>query len=146
MPARSDVGPMVIYIRQFEKTITEAKEQSSLSDFSDELQSAVKTLSRVTETLLKSMMVKDIDLVLSNSVKYLELFGNVVIAWIWLKQGIVAQAALAKEPHKEDKQFYQGKLQAMRYFFKSELPEINAWAKLLTDFDSTNFDMHPDWF
>jgi len=145
VPMNQLAGVMAL-MGEFGKTITEAKALPSLSDFSDELQAAVTTLSQVTETLLKNMMVKDIDLVLSNSVKYLELFGNVVIAWIWLKQGIVAQAALAKEPHKEDKQFYQGKLQAMRYFFKSELPEINAWAKLLTDFDSTNYDMQPEWF
>jgi butyryl-CoA dehydrogenase len=79
-------------------------------------------------------------------VKYLELFGHVVVAWLWLKQGIVASAALAQQPHQSDENFYRGKLQAMRYFFRFELPEIEPWAKLLSDLDSTCYDMQPQWF
>lgn len=142
----NNLASTLLLREEFDQTIHKAKEQQALSCFSDELQSAVLTLSDVTESLLKSMMTCDVDLVLSNSVKYLELFGNVVIAWIWLKQGIIAQAALKKGVDKEDEMFYQGKLQAMRYFYKTELPEIYAWATLLTQLDSTSYDMKPDWF
>jgi len=133
-------------LAEFEKTIGEAKQQDALAEFAGELQKAAKTLAHVTDTLLGGMLEKNIDMVLSNSVKYLELFGNVVIAWIWLKQGIVANAALEQQPHEEDEKFYRGKLQAMQYFFRSELPEINGWAKLLVDFDSTSYDMQAEWF
>ncbi|PCJ46565.1 MAG: acyl-CoA dehydrogenase [Moraxellaceae bacterium] len=131
---------------EFNKTIDLARNHDNLIEFADELAKSMKTLSSVTETLLVSMQTKNIDLVLSNSVKYLDLFGNVVMAWIWLKQGIVAQSALEKQPHEQDQKFYKGKLQALRYFYKSELTEIDAWAKLLTDFDSTSYDMQADWF
>ena len=83
---------------------------------------------------------------MSNSAKYLDLFGNVVIAWLWLKQGIIASKALADNPHQADQNFYRGKLQAMKYFFRFELPEINAWAKILTDLDDTCYEMSADWF
>jgi butyryl-CoA dehydrogenase len=103
-------------------------------------------LKSTTEKLLGAMMTENIDMALSNSVKYLELFGNVVIAWIWLKQGMVADKALAAKPHQADENFYRGKLQAMQYFFRFELPEIGAWAKLLNDLDTTSYDMKADWF
>jgi butyryl-CoA dehydrogenase len=103
-------------------------------------------LKQVTEFLLGSMMEKDIDLVLANSVKYLDLFGNVVIAWIWLKQGVVATRALEASLHETDEHFYRGKLQAMRYFFRYELPEIGPWAKLLMELDDTTYEMAVDWF
>ena len=83
---------------------------------------------------------------LANSVKYLELFGNVVIAWLWLKQGDVATKALALSPHKSDEDFYRGKLQAMRYFFRFDLPEIYAWSKILCELDDTTYNMQEDWF
>ena len=92
------------------------------------------------------MAERDIDLVLANSVKYLDLFGNVVIAWIWLKQGVVAARALAGDPHESDRNFYRGKLQAMRYFFRYDLPEIEVWAKLLLELDDTFYSMAGNWF
>jgi len=79
-------------------------------------------------------------------VKYLEFFGHVVIAWLWLKQGMVAEKALAQSPHEPDEQFYRGKLQALQYFFNIELPETNHWAKIISDLDTTSYDMKAEWF
>ncbi|MFT6050922.1 MAG: alkylation response protein AidB-like acyl-CoA dehydrogenase [Halioglobus sp.] len=133
-------------IAEMEATIALARELPELSGFAEELQLAIATLKQVTEFLLSSMLEKNIDLVLANSVKYLDLFGNVIIAWIWLKQGFVATKGLAEKPPLADENFYRGKLQAMRYFFRFELPEINAWAKILLDLDDTTYAMSPDWF
>ena len=127
-------------------TITEARVLPELKEFADELEAAIATLKQVTEFMLGSMLEKNIDLVLANSVKYLDLFGNVVLAWIWLKQGVVAARALEANPHEIDESFYRGKLQAMRYFFRFELPQIEPWAKLLLALDDTSYEMAVDWF
>jgi butyryl-CoA dehydrogenase len=127
-------------------TIEAARQVPRLAAYAEELETAIVSLKQVTEFLLGSMMEKNIDLVLANSVKYLELFGNVVLAWIWLKQGIVAAQALVEKPHAADEHFYRGKLQAMRYFFRFELPEIDVWAKLLLDLDDTSYEMAVEWF
>lgn len=131
---------------EFEKTIAMAKSQAELTVYAEELQRAIEVLKSTTDILLAAMVEKNIDLALSNSVKYLELFGNVVVAWLWLKQGIVAALALKETPHDADQKFYRGKLQALKYFFNFELSEIYGWAKLLSDLDSTSFDMDPEWF
>ncbi|MEH6559720.1 MAG: acyl-CoA dehydrogenase C-terminal domain-containing protein [Oceanicoccus sp.] len=57
-----------------------------------------------------------------------------------------ADAALAGSPHQADAYFYQGKLQALKYFYRFELPQINSWAKILSDLDSTCYDMKTEWF
>ena len=129
-----------------QSTIDDARSETALAGYADELQAAIATLTRVTDTVLGATQGQNLDKVFSNSVKYLDLFGNIVIAWLWLKQGVIAERALAKQPHTADEHFYRGKLQALRYFFRSELTEIDAWAKLLTDFDSTSYDMQADWF
>ena len=131
---------------EMEKTIAVAQQQPELAVYAGELEQAIVTLKSTTEVLLGAMAEKNIDLALSNSVKYLELFGNVIIAWLWLKQGIVANAALANNPHQADTFFYRGKLQALKYFYRFELPEINSWAKILSDLDSTSHDMNSAWF
>lgn len=133
-------------LAEIEKTIVEASKDAAVAGFAKELTDATQTLKNTTEVLLGAMAEKNIDLVLANSVKYLELFGNVVVAWIWLKQGIVASKALAGNPHEEDQKFYQGKLQALKYFYRFELPEINVWSKILCDLDDTTYEMQEDWF
>ncbi len=133
-------------ISEMNKTIAIAKEIASLDEFSAQLATALNTLNSTTEAVLKDMSTKNIDLALANSVSYLSMFGHVIIAWLWLKQGIVASNALAEQPHKDDKHFYQGKLQALQYFYRIELPQVAVWQEVLVSTDSTSFDMQAEWF
>ena len=62
---------------------------------------------------------------LANAVPYLQAFGHVVLAWIWLD---VAVAALKSDPGAA-RPATVGKLAATRYFFHYELPKIGAWLR-----------------
>mgnify|MGYP003385104952 CR=1 FL=1 len=127
-------------------TTKKAEEVDSLKEFALSLTAAVGSLKETTNTVMEASQSKNPDLVFSNSVAYLDMFGHIVISWLWLKQGLVSQAALEKAPHDDDVKFYKGKLQAMQYFFRSELPKINHWSALVKNIDSTSFDMEADWF
>ena len=129
-----------------EATVSEAKDNARLAGFAQELADAVKVLNDTTQRLLGAMQSAPIDLALANSVTYLELFGHVTIAWLWLKQGMVSADALDHAPHQDDEHFYQGKLQTLQYFYRYELPKINDWSRLLMALDSTTHDMRPEWF
>ncbi len=142
----NDLAGYQACLAAMESTIAAAEALPQVAAYAGELRAAIVTLKQVTEFLLDSMLEKNIDLVLANSVKYLDLFGNVVLAWVWLKQGTVAARALATGPHASEESFYRGKLQAMRYFFRFELPEIDVWAKLLLNLDDTTYQMATDWF
>ena len=136
-------------LAEIEKTIlaiTNDQTLASLTGYANDLTDAINALKTTTNTLLSAMASKNIDLVLSNSVKYLEVFGHIIIAWLWLKQGIVASKSLAKPLHESDENFYHGKLQALNYFYQLELPQIHLWCKTLQNFDSTSYDMKPEWF
>jgi alkylation response protein AidB-like acyl-CoA dehydrogenase len=128
------------------ETIEEASSVEGLDEFATQLIEAIEVLKTTTTVLLTAMGSQNIDLAMANSVKYLELFGNVVVAWVWLRQGIVASRGLEKHPHHDDEMFYRGKVQAMQYFFRFELTEIHAWSTLLCDIDDTTYAMQADWF
>ena len=128
------------------KTIEQTKQHQDLDVYALQLSEAVETLKQTTEVVLKAMSTTNIDLALANSVKYLQLFGHIIVAWLWLKQGIVAIQALSEQPHHTDENFYNGKLQALQYFYRFELPEITLWASILRNNDSTFYDMKVDWF
>jgi butyryl-CoA dehydrogenase len=110
------------------------------------LERALAALQSTTGTLVQAMIKGQVELALANSARYLEFFGHVVIGWMWLRQGLVASRQLQQLNSDTDRAFYTGKLQAMRYFARWELPQTEAWERLLTDLDSTTLAMQPEWF
>ncbi|MDT5326808.1 MAG: hypothetical protein QOF25_3960 [Mycobacterium sp.] len=80
----------------------------------------------------------DIEAALANSVVYLEAFGHVVVAWMWLEQYVAADGRSGD--------FYDGKRQAARFFFRYELPRTAAQLDLLESLDRTTLDMRDGWF
>lgn len=127
-------------------TIAEAKQQTGLAEFADQLEVALNTLNTVTSTLL-GKLPEGIDEGMANATIYLDLFGRVFASWIWLKQAMAATQGLAKADVQEsDRNFYQGKLQANRYYFEWELPQIETQAKLLMSHNLTTFEMQDAWF
>ena len=113
-----------------------------LRECAEALQAAALEAGATTRQLLSA---REPDLMLANASAYLEMPGHVVIAWIWLRQAQVAQRALENAPA-TDADFYQGKLQACRYFFRYELPKTAAQHALLRSLDPTCLDMHDQWF
>ncbi|MBF5010231.1 acyl-CoA dehydrogenase [Burkholderia pseudomultivorans] len=75
---------------------------------------------------------------LANASVYLEAFGHVVVAWLWLDVALAAQA--------ESDDFHEGKCAAARYFFRWELPKVDAQLDLLASVDTTTLDMRDAWF
>ncbi|MDT5190927.1 MAG: hypothetical protein QOI28_3178 [Mycobacterium sp.] len=80
----------------------------------------------------------DVEAALANSVVYLEAFGHVVVAWMWLEQFVAA--------HGQAGDFYDGKRQAARFFFRYELPRTAAQLDLLASLDRTTLEMRDGWF
>ena len=109
---------------------------------SETLQKAIK----VTQQLAGALM-KDADRALANASCFLHLFGHISVAWMWMRQANAARAALAAGDLADDERnFYQGKLQAAQYFFHWELPIVAQDLVLLTNMDDTCLAMEPDWF
>ncbi|MDE1948203.1 MAG: acyl-CoA dehydrogenase [Burkholderiales bacterium] len=111
------------------------------------LDAALARLAEVS-AVLGRLQRSDPDLALANANVYLDAFGRVTLAWIWLRQGCVATLALADAPRAAGAaaDHYQGKLQAMRYFFQWELPLAEAQWALLARLDRSAFDMRDPWF
>jgi len=99
----------------------------------------VQRIGAVTEALHTA---GDLNKTLANATAYLEAFGHIVIAWIWLEQALVA----AKNINSTNGDFYRGKLQACRYFYSYELPKVGAMIELLASLDTTTLEMQDNWF
>jgi alkylation response protein AidB-like acyl-CoA dehydrogenase len=76
---------------------------------------------------------------LANAVPYLQAFGHMVLAWIWLDVALTAQAS-PEAPART------GRLAAMRYFFHYELPKIGAWLQVVSSRDQTCAELPEEAF
>jgi alkylation response protein AidB-like acyl-CoA dehydrogenase len=99
------------------------------------LRDRVDRLTSVTSTLWAG---GDPAVALANSSVYLEAFGHIVLAWIWLEQLLATQGRRGA--------FYDGKRQAARFFFSYELPRVGPQLDLLESLDRTTLDMPAGWF
>ncbi|MDN7179495.1 acyl-CoA dehydrogenase [Caballeronia sp. SEWSISQ10-4 2] len=113
-----------------------------LAGYARALGDAVQQLGQVTRALWAA---GDPRVTLANASVYLEAFGHVVVAWIWLEQAVCAARAFANAQG-DDAAFYRGKLEAARYFFRWELPKTGSQFALLASLDTTTLDMKDDWF
>ncbi len=77
---------------------------------------------------------------LANAVPYLQAFGHMVLAWIWLD---VALDWLTPAPMRPAR---TGRLAAMRYFFHYELPKIGAWLNVVSSRDQTCAELPEEAF
>jgi butyryl-CoA dehydrogenase len=142
----NNFGGYKAFLAEMYKTAEQAQEQTSaLQQFGGELNSALSNLEQVTNAVMQAAQTQNPDLVFSNSVSYLNMFGHVTIAWLWLQQGMIATKALSNDIHIDEEKFYKGKVQAMKYFFASELPLTYHWGNLVKNVDSATFDTHPEW-
>ena len=127
--------------REMEKTCRDAGTLRDTVHFARALGEAVARLGLTTQKLHGA---GNADRTLANASVYLEAFGHVVLAWIWLRAALIAARQI--EAGNDDVDFYRGKLQAAAFFFRWELPKTAQWCDLLASLDSTTMDMRETWF
>ena len=138
-----DGAALTLFVQRVQACIARARENDDAAQHShaDALAAKVWRLQEVTQRLWSA---GDPGVTLANASVYLEAFGHIVMAWIWLEQALVARAALRRA--NGDVDFYLGKLAANDYFFRWELPKTGPQLDLLASLDRTTLDMRDAWF
>jgi butyryl-CoA dehydrogenase len=99
-------------------------------------------IARIAKTTQTLWAVGDPNKTLANATPYMEAFGHIVLAWIWLELSLAASAYYSEA----QSDFLHGKWQACRYFFLYELPKVDAQLTLLESVDLTTLEMQNEWF
>src|SRR5690606_22550760 len=132
--AMEDGASFAAYCRLVEASLDRARTGVHAAD-AEQLAARLDRLREVTARLLA---VADPVARLANASAYLEAFGHVTVAWVWLDQVL----ALGER----DDDFARGKRQAARHFIGWELPRVDAWLERLADNDDTALAMRDEWF
>jgi alkylation response protein AidB-like acyl-CoA dehydrogenase len=130
--------------RAIARDVEAASAEDRLRGHAQELARAFEQLRAVTQRLAAATAA-DPDVGLANASAYLEAFGHVAVAWMWLRQGAAAARGLDRAAG-ADRDFYEGKLAACRWFFRWELPRIGHPLAMLAALDATCVETKPSWF
>ncbi|WP_374669304.1 acyl-CoA dehydrogenase [Ramlibacter sp.] len=117
-------------------TIERAIQQPALAEHANALGQALQRVGAATRA---AWSAGDPAQALANAVPYMQAFGHLVIAWIWLDVLATTHDAAASPA-------LEGRQRAARYFFHYELPKISAWLKVVETRDLTCAGMPEDAF
>ncbi|MFZ5547909.1 MAG: acyl-CoA dehydrogenase [Pseudomonadota bacterium] len=117
------------------ETIERAGHAQGLAEYATQLGAAMQRLGAATKAAWATGVPEE---ALANATPYLQAFGHVVIAWVWLD---VALAARSAEPARRE-----GAHAACRYFFAYELPLVEGWLKVVSSREAVCREMQDDWF
>jgi len=134
---------LAILASRIETTAQRAADDEELAAHAQALRGAVQRVQVATMAVGKLAATGALRDALANATLYAEAFGHVVIAWIWLEKALLARDGLAKSSG-GDALFYQGKLAACDYFFKYELPSIEAKLNVVTQLESLCVGLNPE--
>ncbi|MES2940892.1 MAG: acyl-CoA dehydrogenase [Pseudomonadota bacterium] len=108
-------------------TIERAIQQPQLAEEANALGKALQHVGAATKAAWATGNPAE---ALANAVPYMQAAGHMVLAWIWLDIALSV-------PVGDQTPAQQGRLGAMRYFFRYELPKIGAWLRVVETRDPT---------
>lgn len=121
---------------RMQDTLARARRIEALSEHAEALGQALQRVAAATQA---AWITPEPAIALANATPYLQAFGHTVLAWIWLEQAVAASQG-------EPSNLRRGKLAAARYFYRYELPKIDAWLAVVATRDDTCLGMSPEWF
>jgi butyryl-CoA dehydrogenase len=117
-------------------SITRAGQCTGLAEPAQQLASALQRVGAATKAAWATGVPEE---ALANATPYLQAFGHLVLAWMWLEIGLAVQA-------RQGSAFAQGKLAAMHYFYGYELAKIDAWLQPVASRNPLTREMRDEWF
>ena len=124
---------------RIETTVAQTAHMPALADHSTALGQALRQVVVATQ---EAWATGDASAALANAVPYMQAFGHMVLAWIWLD---VARVVQGKDATKSEAAS-AGRMAATRYFYHYELPKIGAWLHVVSTRDDTCASLAEDAF
>jgi butyryl-CoA dehydrogenase len=121
---------LALLAARVEQAIARAAALPALAGHAQSLGAALRRIGAATQAAWSTGNPQE---ALANAVPYMQAFGHVVLAWIWLD---VARCALERDAAKASPAT-EGRLGATDFFFRYELPKIGAWLNVVESRDST---------
>jgi len=111
-------------LEEMNKTIAVAKGIKVLEELSLDLGNAVNQLSEISRIIGERALSSEFKVAFAHSLPFLNVIGDIVMAWMLLWRANVASIKLEDKPEKKDEAFYKGQVKTAQFYIKTILPEV----------------------
>ena len=100
---------------------------------------------KVMQFLLPFALKGDFERFLADATIFMQMTGNLVVGWQWLMMSEQAKQSLNIGDKKFDDEFYEAKIHTMKFYYKYEMPRIEACAKTICSSESLTIVLEKEW-
>ncbi len=133
-------------LAQVSKTIETAKGIEGLDSQATSLDAALTKLMETAKSIGSLMGAGKIETAFAHALPFLDVTGDVLMAWMLVWRATIASDKLAGKPKKKDVNFYKGILASARFFTASVLPMTLGKMDTIMDADSAAMDIDEEAF
>ena len=120
------------------RILATAEKAQTLPDLADDAKALTVALQKVTQATQMAWSTGQPQEALANAVPYLQAFGHLVLAWVWLDVSASCRG--------EATPAQTGRQAAAKYFYRYELPKIDAWLQVVGNRDMTCANLSEEAF
>ncbi|HBZ50055.1 MAG TPA: hypothetical protein DEO43_07050 [Halieaceae bacterium] len=129
-----------------EQEIQPALEAAAVNEMLAEMGESLADIWQLTKRTIETVNQQaDTVTRLSSATPFLDAFGHVAIAWLWLRQALIAKQAL-QNGAQADTEFYKGKVAACQFFYRYHLPQAAEKLRYVASQDRSVLDPQASWF
>ena len=111
------------FIKEMRVATNRAATIASLEPLAHDVDNAITRLETVARYILETMGSASVKVAFANSVPFLMVMGDVIMAWMLIWRASIASEKLKGKTKGKDQVFYEGQLFSAEYFIRSVLPE-----------------------
>jgi alkylation response protein AidB-like acyl-CoA dehydrogenase len=139
--------PIMDLLGEVQQTIASAKSIPSLEPLAAKVEAAVNKLGEVALHIGQKGMSPDTRMMaFAHACSFMEVFGDVVFAWLLLWRARIAAQNLENGARKKDAAFYEGQIKSAEFFAHSILPISRGKMKAILESGSAAVDISADAF
>ena len=120
------------------RMLATVQKTQAFPDLADDAKALTAALQKVTQATQMAWSTGQPQEALANAVPYLQAFGHLVLAWVWLD--VSASCRGDASPAQT------GRQAAAKYFYRFELPKIDAWLNVVGNRDMTCANLSEEAF
>jgi len=130
---------------EIQKTIAAAREIESLKNAAEAVDKILNKLGEVAMHLGSKAMSPEVLKAFAHAYSFMEVTGDVVMAWMLLWRAAISAGKLEKAK-KKDKPFYEGQLKSCEFFIENILPVTFGKMKAILGTNAAALDISEDAF
>ena len=120
-----------LLLDEIKMTIEKAGQDDELKKWGSSLNDQLDQSQKILFHLMPFALKGDYERFLADASIFMEFFSLILVGWSWLEIGVASKHALSSNNSTLDSKFYQGKLDALEYFYVYELPKTKGLAEIL---------------